>query len=120
MKSRTGKIIVVILAVIFFADDINVDGILAPLFTKVFHRTFLAINRDLVENGANHQKISTSTRTCASTSIIPVDDDDFITLDTAFPTITAAANAPEITAAVRATHCGFISVTYLSLHTLLI
>lgn len=120
MRSKSVKIFIVFLSVVFFADDIDVDVMLAPLLTKVFHTAFHAINRDIVENGADHQTYTPSTRTCASTSIVAVDEDDPTTLETYFPVMPSTAITPEISTQSSATHPGFLRVSYLSLHTILI
>ena len=65
MRSKSVKIFIVFLSVVFFADDIDVDVMLALLLTKVFHTAFHAINRDIVENGARSSSVYSSTRTCA-------------------------------------------------------
>ena|SRR5579872_3846226 len=120
MRSRTTKIFLVIISIIFFADDVNVDIMLAPFLSKVCHKTFHAINRDLVEFGSNRHTVRSCARTCASTTIVAVDEDDPTTLETSFPAIKAAANAPEMIVKVSATKSGFVSISYLTLHTLLI
>lgn len=118
MRSRTFKIFIVLLGVIFFADDIDVDVMLAPLLNTVFHTTFNAINRDLVNNGADHQNLAASSRTIASASIVAVDEDSPTTLDTAFPNVQSVCLLPA--SKVVATSPTVVKFTYLTLHTFLI
>lgn len=120
MRSKIIKIFILLISLVFFTDDIDVDVMLAPILNNVFHTSFHAINRDLVENTTEHQQYRSTVRTCASTSIVAVDQDDPTTLETAFPAIGAIAKLPETTATIVPTDAGHISVSYLSLHTLLI
>ncbi|HET7153520.1 MAG TPA: hypothetical protein VFJ29_07110 [Candidatus Kapabacteria bacterium] len=118
MRSRTFKIFIVILGIIFFADDVDVDVMLAPLLNTVFHTTFNAINRDLVNNGEDHQNLGASSRTIASTNIVAVDEDSPTTLDTAFPNVRSVCIVPE--SKTVATSPTVVKFNYLTLHTFLI
>jgi len=118
MRSRTFKIFIVLLGIIFFADDVDVDVLLAPLLNTVFHTTFNAINRDVVDNGAASQKYASSSRTIASANIVAVDEDSPTTLDTAFPNVKSTCLVPE--SKVVATSPTVVKFTYLTLHTFLI
>jgi len=118
MRVKTAKIFIIIVGIIFIADDIDVDITLSRVLNTVFHTTFNAIQRDYVENGTNRKDVGASTRTIASTNVIAVDEDSPTTLETYFPSVKNDTPAPE--AKVVATSPGVVEVSYLTLHTLLI
>ena len=118
MRSRTAKILIVLTALVFFTDAIDGDIGIARFLNTVFHTSYRAISRDLLEDGSGGNTIQKSNRTIASTNVVAQDEDSPTTLDTAFPRVQSASPNPE--AKVIATSPGIVKFTYLTLRTLLI
>jgi hypothetical protein len=118
MRSRTAKIFIVLVGIIFFTDAIDGDIAIAGALNALFHTSLNAISRDLVEESNNHHNIGSSTRTIASTNVVAQDEDSPTTLDTAFPNVQSTIATPKTK--VVATTSSVVKFTYLTLHTLLI